>query len=244
MRHYHIQLANSVNMAAIIASGGIAYVAAAGGSSKVHLLDADGAALSNPISLVRGALDFYVADSVPSVDLYIQAPSGHFLVEKSVVASGPNTLYVDKGRSQTVYVIPFSSVDAVDATEFDTGFDLPTNALVLPAGVSVDVTNAAATETLEVGLLAAEVGGDLDGFMDAIAIGTAATVVATLTQGAATLGVLLSVQDSANAGDLVPEPHVCDGVAKSISYTMTAGTDAAVGEGFIKLPVQLPVASL
>lgn len=244
MRHFRIQLHDMVTQEAIIAAGGTVYVAVNGGSAKETLYTESGAALANPISLNYGVIEFWTADDDQKVDLFIQAPSGHFLVAKNVYASGPNTLYVDKGRAQTTMVIPFSSVDAVDATEFDTGFDLPTNALVLPAGMSVDVTNAAATETLDVGLLAAEVGGDADGFLDGVSIGSAATVLGTLTNGAATLGVLLSVQDSASAGDLVPEPHLCDGVAKSISYTFTAGTDALVGEGFIKIPVQLPYASL
>jgi len=244
MRHFRTQLVNSVNMAAIQDSGGKAYVAVAGQENKVSLLDADGAALSNPVALTNGILEFYTADSVASVDLYIQAPSGHFVVAKGIKASGPNSIYVDKSRAQTTYVIPFSSADTADATETDTGFDLPTNALVLPAGTAVDVTNAAATETIDVGLLTSESGGDIDGFIDGILLTTAATVPATLTTSAATLGVLLSVQDSANAGDLVPEPHVCDGTAKSIVYILTAGTVALVGEGFIKLPVQLPIASL
>lgn len=244
MRHYRMQLVDLVTGAAIQTSGGKAHVATADTAAKATTYDVDGAALTNPVALTNGILDFYVADTVATVDLFIQAPSGHFVVVKGVAASGPNSIGIDKGRADTTMVIPFSSADATDATEFDTGFDLPTNALVLPAGVAIDVTNVAATETIEVGILSSESNGDADGFIDAISLTTAATVPATLTNGSATLGVLLSVQDSANAGDLVPEPHVCDGTAKSITYTLTAGTDALLGEGFIKLPLSLPYASL
>ena len=242
MRHYRMQLVDMVTNAAIQTSGGKAYVATANDAAKATLYDADGAALTNPVSLTNGIIDFYVADTVASVDLFIQAPSGHFVVAKGVSASGPNSIYIDKGRATTVMVIPFSIADTTATAETDTGFDLPTNALVLADGMAVDVLTLDATETIDVGILSSESGGDADGFLAAASVGTAVTVVGTLTNGEQTLGILLSVQDSANAGDLVPEAHRCDGTAKSISYTLTAGTDTA--EGFIKIPVQLPYASL
>ncbi len=258
MRHYRIQLHDAVNREAIITSGGKAYVAGAGEEAKVTLYNEDGSSLTNPISLTYGAIEFWTADAIPMVDLYIQAPSGHFLVAKTIYPSGPNTLYVDKSRSNTTYVIPFSSADTSDATETDTGFDLPTNGAVLPMGIGVDVTNAASTETIDVGILASESGGDANGFIALGALTTAASIIAgnVVTVGSnesylasTTLGALVhdfavGTDVNEDTGQSSPKAYVCNGTAKSISYTLTTGTAALVGEGFIKLPVQLPIASL
>lgn len=258
MRHYRIQLVNSVNGAAIQESGGKAYVAVAGAEPKATTYNAAGAALTNPVALTNGILEFYVADTVASVDLFIQAPSGHFVVTKDVKASGPNSINVDKSRSSTVMVIPFSSADISDATETDTGFDLPTNAAVLPEGLGADVTNAASTETISFGILSSEAGGDADGFAALLSIGSAVSVVAknTVTVGSnesflasTTLGVLLNdfavgTDVNEDTGQSSKKAYICDGTAKSISITTTAGTAAAVGEGYLKIPLQLPFESL
>ncbi len=44
--------------------------------------------------------------------------------------------------------------------------------------------------------------------------------------------------DTEGQGFNILSPHVGDGTAESISYTLTAGTDTAIG--FIVLPIQLP----
>ena len=242
MRHYRMQLMDVATGAAIQTAGGKVYVATADETAKVTLYTSAGAETTNPAALTNGIVEFYTSDDVATVDLYIQAPSGHFKVLKGVAASGPNSIFIDKGNANTVMVIPFSIDDTTAASETDTGFDLLVNSMVLPSSVSVDVLTIDATETIDVGILSTEANGDANGFVAAASVAAAINVKATLTNGSATLGALLSVQDSANAGDLVPEAYRCDGTAKSISYTLTAGTDTA--EGFIILPVQLPVASL
>lgn len=258
MRRFRIQLHDTLTGQAIITSGGNAYVATNGGAAKATLYNADGSALANPISLTYGALEFYTADNVNPVDLFIQAPTGHFLVKKNVYASGPGTFYVDTSRATTVMVIPFSSADTADATETDTGFDLPTNAAVLPDGIGIDVINAASTETADLGILASESGGDANGFIAAGSIGSAVSVIAgnVVTAGGSetylsstTLGALVNdfLAGSDSGGDVGTsnkKAFICNGTAKSLSYTLTSGTAAAVGEGFFKVPVQLPYASL
>lgn len=257
MRKYHIQLLDADGVA-ITASGGVALVVEDGGEAKVATKDADGAALANPVALTNGVLEFFVADTVAEVDLYIRAPAGQFRVAKNVPASGPNSIRIATDVALHTYVIPFSSADIADATETDTGFDLPTNGAVLPEGISVDVTNAASTETISVGILSTESGGDADGFIALLSLTTAATVVAknTVTVGSnesflasTTLGALVNdfavgTDVNEDTGQSSKKAHICDGTAKSISVTLTAGTAAAVGEGFIKLPVLLPIASL
>ena len=235
MKHYSIQLIDTVSGKSIDGSGGKAYVAKVGDAQKETLYTKAGAALANPITLTNGKLDFYVADTVVSVDLYVQAPSGHFVVAKAVVPSG-ESISIDKGRTDTVYVIPFSIADTTATTETSTGFAIPTGAMVLPTGVGINVLTADSTETVDLGTLSTD-SGDANGFIAAASVGSVATVKASLANGATTLGALLYVQDSANAGDKAPEADVSMG-GKTITYTLTAGTDTA--EGFFKLPVQLP----
>jgi len=258
-RHYRIQLVDAVTREAITEAGGVCYVAVKDSPEKIALQDSLGASASNPSALTNGIIEFYVADAIAAADLFIQAPSGHFLVVKDIAASGPNSFYVDKSRSDAMMVIPWSSVDATDATEEDTGFDLLVNTLVLPWGLGIDVTNAASTETIDLGILASESGGDANGFITAGDIGTAASVLiaSTVTDGSTeeylgstTMGILLDVLFTAGAdaatdvGTSYPKPYRCDGTAKSISYTYTAGTDTLVADGYFKIPVQLPILSL
>lgn len=238
MKHYSIQLIDTVSGKSIDGSGGKAYVAKAGDAQKETLYTKAGGALANPITLTNGKLDFYVADSVISVDLYVQAPGGHFIVARGVVPSG-ESISIDKGRSDTVYVIPFAIADTSAATETSTGFAIPSNGMVLPTGVGVDVSTADSGITIDVGTLSTD-SGDADGFIDGVSVASAATAKASLANGATTFGVLLYVQDSANAGDKAPEANVSMG-GKTITYTLSSGADTA--EGFIKLPVRLPYSS-
>lgn len=238
MKHYSIQLMDILSGRTIDGSGGKAYVAKAGDAQKETLYNKAGGSLANPISLVNGKLDFYVADSVVTVDLYIQAPSGHFVVAKGVVPSG-ETILVNKGELETIYTIPFAAADTTATVETNTGFPIPAGAMVLPTGVGINVSTADATETVDLGTLSTD-SGDADGFIVGASVATVGTVKASLANGATTLGALLFVQDSANAGDKAPEANVSMG-GKFITYTLSAGTDTA--EGFFRLPVQLPQAS-
>jgi len=120
------------------------------------------------------------------------------------------------------------------AGEKDTGWDLPAKAIVLD--VFVDVTTADAGETLDVGLLSSESGGDADGFLDGISVN--ATGIqrpgVALDGGSAyydtTLrGVLLRnfVQGAGtdDRGLYNSKPFMTDSVtAKSVSYTGSNGT--------------------
>ena len=238
MKHYSIQLIDQLSGKSIDGSGGKAYVAKSGDAQKETLYTKAGAALANPITLTNGKLDFYVADTVVDVDLYVQAPSGHFVIAKDVVPSG-ESIFINKGELETVYTIPFSIADTTATTETSTGFDIPTGAMVLPTGVGINVLTADSTETVDLGTLSSA-SGDADGFIAAASVGSVATVKASLANGATTLGALLYVQDSANAGDKAPEANVSMG-GKTITYTLTAGTDTA--EGFFKLPMQLSYAA-
>jgi hypothetical protein len=240
MKKYRMQLIDTVTGDAISASGGKCYVATAGGAAKAALLNAAGATLANPVSLTAGVIEFYVDDSVNSVDLYVQAPSGHAVILKGVPASGPNAIFINKSTLNTVLVVPFSATDSTAAAETNTGFTVPTRAAVLPAGIGVEVRTVDPTETLDVGTLSTD-SGDADGFLAAVSVATAGFIKGTLANGALTLGALLFVQDSANAGDEAPEPNTTS-TGKAITYTLTAGSDTAAG--FICIPMQLSPSSI
>jgi hypothetical protein len=217
----------------ITASGGRITVTANGDAAKATLYNADGSAKTNGFALTNGGAEFYVADSVSSVDCYIMAPGGQFVVKTGVTQAGAE-IAVDTQRRNQVAVIPFAIADTTATTETDTGFDLPLYSAVLPTPM-VRTLTADATETIDVGLLSSETAGDADGFIVGVSVGTVALVKATVLNGSNTMGALFEVQDSANAGDLTHEAHVVTGSnATSISYTLSAGTDTA--EGFIVIP--------
>jgi hypothetical protein len=233
MKHFNVQLKDSLTGQRISASGGVCYVATAGLSAKIAIAtSATGTAATsnNPKALTNGMIEFWTADSVASVDLYILAPGGQFAIAKTVAASGPNEIAIDTNARNQVMVIPFDITDTTATTETDTGFDEPASALMLPAP-AVRMSTVDATETIDVGTLSTD-SGDANGFMVTAPV-SAALSKGTLADGAATIGALLCVDES--SGDLVPEAHVSGG--KSITYTLTAGTDTAIG--FIVLPYQL-----
>jgi len=134
--------------------------------------------------------------------------------------------------------IPFG---ASDNTETDTYIDLPTDVVVRDAWI--DVTTADSTETLNVGLLSSESGGDADGFLSGVSVGTAKKVFGevTVTSGsnedyfsACTYGALLAdftagSDTATDVGTYARKYHRCDGTAKSVTYTGSAGSDTAAG---------------
>ncbi len=232
MRHYKTQLTSAITGVIVQSSGGKAYVTAAGGTAKATLYTEAGAALANPISLNYGSIEFWTADAVTSVDLYIQTPTGHFIVEKGIKPSGDASLPYNNKVLDTTFVIPFNIADTTAATETSTGFTVP--GAVQP-NVAVDVITIDATEDIDVGTLSTD-SGDADGYIDSVSVATAGYIKATLLNSADTMGALLSTQDSVNAGDDAPEQDVTM-IGKTITYTLSTGTDTAAG--FIVLPMQL-----
>lgn len=222
--NYHIQLKDAITGKAIITSGGKCYVAGDGASAKANCTDSAGTAATNPVTPTRGMIDFWSTAQV--VDLYILSPSGHFVVLTGITPSGPNEVAINTDRVTQCFIIPFSIADTAAATETDTGFDLPSKCSVLDRlhGCGVRVTAVDATEDIDVGTLSSESGGDADGLI-------AASDMDNLGIVTGTNGALFS----SNA------PYRSDAqTAKSISYTLTTGSDTGVG--FIMLPYRLWVA--
>jgi hypothetical protein len=235
LKRFSIQLSALMFGEAIIAAGGKCIVCKADSPDKETIYSpTTELAISNPLTPVRGKIEFSTLDTVLSVDLYIQAPGGQFLVERGVKASGPNEFIIDTRRMQQTYVLPFSIADTTATTETNTGIAIPTNGAVQPNPL-LRVTAIDATETIDVGTLSTD-SGDADGFLAAAAVGVLGLVKGSLLASGATLGALLFVLDSANAGDDAPEQDVAS-AGKDITYTLTAGSDTA--KGFIYLPINL-----
>jgi len=125
--------------------------------------------------------------------------------------------------------LPFSK----STSEYDTGWDLPDNAVVLDVFIKV-VTNASSS-TIDVGLDSSESGGDADGFLDGVSCASAGFVQATQTStssGGQTLGALLSGTEikSADTTAIYFKPkkfHFASSVAaKSVTYTTSNHTIA------------------
>lgn len=220
---------------AITGTGGKCFVAQAGDTLKRVIYDADGVVATNPVAFSSGHLHFEVLKSVTSVDLYIQAPGGQFRKIKGVVPGDRNTVAIDTMRLLHHYLIPWAAADYTAATETDTGFTVPTRGGVSPMGVGVEVTAIDATEDIDVGTLSTD-SGDADGFIDSAPVGVVGFIKATLLASGDTMGALLSVLDSANAGDDAPEADFTMS-GKAITITLSAGSDT--GKGIVVLPVIL-----
>lgn len=140
--------------------------------------------------------------------------------------------------------IPFSPSDNSETTTY---IELPADMVVTNA--FIDVVTVDATETIDVGLLSSEGGGDADGFIAAASVATAGKVMpgAAVTAGANetyfsanTLGEMLSdflagTDAATDVGTFARKPHVCDGTAKTVSYTGSAGSDTAAGFIYLAL---------
>lgn len=235
LKRISIQLSALMFGDAIIAAGGKAIICKTGTPDKETLYDpVTELPIANPITLVRGKMDFCVPEARNDVDIYVQAPGGQFLVERGVKPSGPNEFIVNTRNPQQMYVLPFSITDTAAAAETSTGIAIPANGAVQPSPL-VKVTTLDNGQTIDVGTLSTD-GGDADGFIDGVVLTNAGLVKPTQATAGKTLGTKLFVQDSANAGDSTGEQDVSQ-AGKTITYTLNAGTDT--GKGFIYLPINL-----
>jgi hypothetical protein len=139
-------------------------------------------------------------------------------------------------------------------TEVSTGFEVPIGAVIYPHEMFVLVDTVDATETVDIGILSSESGGDANGFITLLSVATAGRIkpTCTITQGtnahyisATTFGVLflaaacLGANTAGQGAVPVFTPFIGDGVAKTISYTPSS-SDTFVGRLCFKLH-QLPL---
>ena len=123
---------------------------------------------------------------------------------------------------------------AKSTAEKDTGIDLPAGLVV--TDVVVQSITAVASATIDIGISSGEVGGDADGFVDGESLATTGFIKhvnGNTTLANNTIGAFLSGANIIGASPapnyLVPEFHVCDGTAESVTYTTT---DHAVAGNF------------
>ena len=107
-------------------------------------------------------------------------------------------------------------------SETQTGFTLPTNAIV--HDVFLNVITIDATETVDVGTQGTS--NDPDGFLDGASLATAGLVYGSLADGAVTRGVLLYETTEATTA-YARMPDITAG-GDPVSYTCSAGSDTAV----------------
>jgi len=143
--------------------------------------------------------------------------------------------------------IPFSASDNSETTTY---IELPADLLV--TGLIVDVATVDAGETIAVGLLSSEANGDADGFAAGVSVATALKVRpgATVTDdtevyiSASTRGAFLVDTFTAGAatltdvGTYVEQVYRCDGTAKTVTYTGSAGSDTAAGKIWLVLAAE------
>lgn len=232
MRRFKLKLYDA-NGVAINTTGGSVYVTSSGGTAKSTIYNSAGATITNPIAMTTGGVDFYTANTLSTVDLYIASPTGHFKVQTGVTG-GWDRIDIPTNASFQTMQIPFNFADQTAATEQSTGFTIPANAMMLP-NPGLYITAIDATETMDVGTLSSA-SGDADGFIIAASLGTLGLVKGTVIASGDTLGAYFKVLDSANAGDDAPEGSVAV-AGKVITYTMTTGSDT--GTGLISLPYRL-----
>lgn len=239
---FDVQLMDIATGKAIISSGGKAYVSASSttfNKATLYNPDNDFAALANPITPTRGKLRFSVAQAgggqttQPSVNIYVMAPGGQFAVANAVKPSEPSEIWIDTRQVVQRLVVPFHFTDFTAATEMDTGFDFAAGTTILP-WPSIFVKAIDATETIDVGLLSSESGGDANGFIAAVSVGTLGQVKTTFAT-TVTQGALLAVT-ATGAAAVIPEQHTIS-TAVSLTYTITTGSDTAIG--LIQIPYSI-----
>lgn len=136
-------------------------------------------------------------------------------------------------------------------SETSAHFEIPLGGVIYPWDAFLLVDTIDATETIDVGILSTESGGDANGFISGYSIATAGRFcvanMITATDGsnqnyisANYIGALFyNGLDGGNAagtaGVPIMGPHVGDGVAKTISYTCSAGSDTFKGRLVFKV---------
>lgn len=201
------------------------------------------------LTFTNGIVRFWTQNSVTALDMSGITADGRTFNLNSVTPS-QHMVPINPQNSRQLIVIPFG---ASDNAEMDTGIDLPSNCLIHPLDVKLRVTAIDATETIDVGLLSSESGGDANGFITAASVASSG-FVELLPQitggtnidyvGTRYIGDLLATSITgadavATVGGFTFKVYRTDGTAKSITYTGSSGSDTAAGYiylSFVRLP--------
>ena len=250
-KDYEMVFGDSRTMESITASGGQAVVMSNGAPDLVTLYNpaSDYASLAQGVALSRGRLRFATLDTVEAVDVGVMLPGGQFEFIAGVKPKSKTQYLVDLGRKHQLLKVGFSYASGA-ATEVDTLIDFPTNAMIQGAGALVTALDA--TETIDIGLLSSESGGDADGFaalLSVAALGAVEAAVAVTVGGTETYysgntvgaliraGYIVGTNVDQDYGLFARKAHRIDGTAKSLTWTLSTGSDTA--KGYLLVPYLL-----
>jgi hypothetical protein len=238
---YSVQLMDKTSNKLLQTAGGAFIVVAAGSLLKASLINPlTQASLTNPVTPTNGKISFAINHTTPlesSVDLYGITADGRAVMARGIT-SAHQEIWVDGNRQHQVLVLPVHISNYPQNVETNTGIDLLTGSLVLP-DLAVKVVVADPTETLDVGLLSTQTGGDADGFLAAIDVGTVGTVAAKAAT-TPTKGALIRETIPADAGTAsIPKAYVIGSTAKTISVTTSPGSDTV--QAFVQIPYMMPM---
>jgi len=190
-------------------------------------------AATNPLTATSaGVCAWYGADTTTSYDVIVTAAAKGARARLQAVTVTDHSAILPSTWPYKYIRFPF----AQNASETDTGLDLPEGAMVQE--VIVEVVTGVTSGTLTVGLLSSETGGDADGFVVALPAtpagfygpGPTWTAGSTMKNylSASTRGALLAAYtlgaDAANdPGSFAAKPHlVLSGNATSLTYSTSA----------------------
>jgi hypothetical protein len=224
----------------IITSGVLTFVYTAGTKTLATLYsNKNRTSLTNPISRAQFATDdmikFYAAAS--SVDIVVAHQDGSIAKFASFTPT-KHRIPLNRGGVDKCIVIPFS---ASDATEVNTGIELPSNTWV--KDVVVEVATADDTETLDVGLLSTQDSGSAAGLLNDVTMsptgfkkpllittGATETYISTAYYGPLMGPILLGSNSDGDFGMGTVPGHLRNATTASvISYTGSSGSDTAAG---------------
>lgn len=199
------------------------------------------------LTFTNGVARFWTANTVTALDLSGITANGQAIGANSITPSNHRIpINPFHGAGAMPLAIPFQHSDAA---ETDTGIDIPANCMLSPWGVSFRIITTDSTETIDIGILSSETGGDADGLVVAASVGTAGFVnlIPQITGGTNIdyvstnyIGLLLSTSIAgadavATVGGWSPKRYRFDGTAKSITYTGSAGSDTVRGYVYLSL---------
>ncbi|MFQ5641792.1 MAG: hypothetical protein ACE5IR_27775 [bacterium] len=239
---FYMQLINGRTGKPVDDDSGVFNVLNAGLPTEATIFsDERGTSGSNPGTMTNGVIQFWIDSATTSVDISVMTSTGYAFFLDGITLSDHRIVLWPEGRTQRL-VVPFTAT----TSETDTGFDFPANCVI--RDVYQDTVTVDATETIDVGLLSSETGGDANGFLALSSVATAGLVTgqATVNNGSTsdyfdsgTYGVLMASQingsdAAATSGGQIRKFYKTDGVAKSLTYTGSAGSDTAAGYIFVE----------
>jgi len=197
------------------ADGGQIYVLNPGSPTAPTLYSDDkGTVFTNPLIQSGAACSFFTAKSIQSLDIVVLTSDGHARFMKAQTPSDQH-ITIDPESVGEMLVVPFGPANA--GAETDTGLVLAAGLAFTPLGVGLKVVTADAGKTIVAGILSTQPNGAANGFVTT----TSLSALGYINLNGKT-GQFLG---ASVAGSVLA--YVTDGVAKNISYSVSAGVLAA-----------------